>query len=398
MKIHTSISALNLGRAKQLRNRTFGRERQYARRTRSPWKSTTLASYTGAFLFIITIIAVGYEPPKSVNTESVANAVSSQTLALERLDASAPSVDQLIATRVAAGIAERAELPIARNVANLSLSLSVESELAQADNDAITKPQIIQPTAGSKDIRSYTTVSGDTVDKLSAHFRVSADTIKWANNLTSDLLEPGKVLQIPPVNGVLYTVKAGDTVESIAEKYNVVPKETELFNNLEDGLVVGQKIILLDGNLPENERPGYVAPRPVVPTYSGMGSGEYVGSYRGGSVGNRYAFGNCTFYVYDRRAAIGRPIGSFWGNAATWAAAARASGYAVNNTPAPGAVAHWNAYSDPWVGYYGHVGIVESVNADGTVTISEMNNSAYGGFNIVNRRTIPAGAVSNYIH
>src|SRR5690606_22347452 len=171
------------------------------------------------------------------------------------------------------------------------------------------------------------------------------------------------------------------------------------YNDLElGGLSSGRKIMLPDGDLPVTERPGYVAPRPAYQQPVADYGGYVVASYGGGSVGNRYAYGNCTYYAYDRRAAIGRPIGSFWGNAATWAAAARASGYTVNNTPAPGAVAQWNAYSDPWIGYYGHVGIVESVNSDGTVTITEMNNGAYGGFNIVNRRTIPANSVSNYIH
>lgn len=343
-------------------------------------------------------MAIGYQPPQQTSTTNVANAVTPETLTTSNSEAFTPSVDQLVATRVAAGIAERAELPIARNVANLSLSLSVESELAQADNNVIVKPQIIQPAAGSREIRSYTTVAGDNVAKLAAQFGVSADTIKWANNLTSDLLEPGKELQIPSINGVIYTIKDGDTVASIATKYSADEKRIIAYNDLElGGLSSGRKIILPDGNLPVTERPGYVAPRPI--TYTSNSSGYVVGGYGGGgSVGNRYAFGNCTYYVYDRRAAIGRPIGSFWGNAATWAAAARASGYTVNNTPAPGAVAQWNAYAGAWIGYAGHVGIVETVNDDGTVTISEMNNGAYGGFNIVNRRTIPASDASNYIH
>src|SRR5690606_451064 len=113
-----------------------------------------------------------------------------QSLADSSNESSAPSVDQLIATHVAAGIAERAELPIARNVANLSLSLSVESELAQVDTNAIVKPQIIDAAANSREIRRYTTVTGDTVDKVAAQFNVSPETVKWANDLTSNLLDP----------------------------------------------------------------------------------------------------------------------------------------------------------------------------------------------------------------
>lgn len=398
MIIRTSISALNINKANQLKTQALGYQRQYSRKTQRHVRSTTLATYVGAFLFIITIVALGYEAPQPGPTDSVANAVTPQNLASTDSGASAPSVDELIAMRVAAGIAERAELPIARNIAQISNSLSVESELAQVDNSVIAKPQIIQPAANSREIRSYTTVGGDTVDKLSAQFNVSPDTIKWANNLTSDLLEPGRTLQIPPINGVIYTTKEGDTTSSIAEKYGANETTLSLYNDVNQGdLAAGKKLIIPEGNLPTTERPGYVAPRPV---YQYSGSGSYSGSYYGGggSVGNRYAFGNCTYYVYDRRAAIGRPIGSFWGNAATWAAAARSSGYLVDGTPEPGAVAQWNAYSDPWVGFYGHVAIVESVNGDGTVTISEMNNGAYGGFNRVNSRTIPAGSVSAYIH
>ncbi len=396
MIIRTSLSTFASSRVHQLRKPALGDERQYAKRTHRSWKSTTVAAYIGAFLFIITIVAIGYQPPQSGQTDSVANAIAPENLSSSH-ETFTPSVDQLVATRVAAGIAERAELPVARNIAQLSSSLSVESELAQADTNTIVKPQIIQLTAGNRDIQTYTALAGDTVAKLAAQFGISADTIKWANSLTSDLIEPGKELQIPRANGVIHTIKAGETAASIASHYKADERQITLYNDLESGMTVGKKILVLDGDLPVTERPGYVAPRPIitVPNDNGYVVGGYGG---GGSVGNRYAFGNCTYYVYDRRAAIGRPIGSFWGNAATWAAAARASGYTVNNTPAPGAVAQWNAYAGPWIGYAGHVAIVETVNDDGTVTISEMNNGAYGGFNIVNRRTIPASAVSNYIH
>ena len=45
---------------------------------------------------------------------------------------------------------------------------------------------------------------------------------------------------------------------------------------------------------------------------------------------------------------------------------------------------------------YGHVAFVESVNANGSITISEMNYSASPG--IVTYRTIPASQVSSYVY
>lgn len=344
-------------------------------------------------------MAIGYQPPQAGLTDSVAHAVSSQTLTSSGGENAAPSVDQLIATRVAAGIAERAELPIARNIAEISMSLSVESELAQVDDNAIVKPQIIQPSAGSRDIRTYTTVAGDTVDKLASQFGVSVDTIKWANGLTSSALEPGKELQIPPINGIIYTVKDGDTPTSIAEKYKADEKRLVAYNDLElGGLEAGRKIILPDGDLPTTERPGYTAPRTYA-AYTPIRYGAGFGDGRTWTIGygtapNKYAPGNCTAYAFNRRVQLGRPVGQFWGNAATWAALARAEGYAVNNVPSVGAIMQNG-------GGYGHVAIVEEILPNGDISVSEMN--AYvsgGGFNIVSGRIVPASNVGsyNYIH
>lgn len=61
-----------------------------------------------------------------------------------------------------------------------------------------------------------------------------------------------------------------------------------------------------------------------------------------------------------------------WGHARDWDDTARNLGYTVNNTPKAGAIAHWG----PWEGGaygYGHVAYVESVNADGSVNLSEYN-------------------------
>jgi surface antigen len=87
------------------------------------------------------------------------------------------------------------------------------------------------------------------------------------------------------------------------------------------------------------------------------------------------------------------PVGSFWGNATTWDDYARGSGYLVNNSPSVGAVLQ----SDWQAGGYGHVAVVESVNVDGSITVSEMN---YAGWNVKSYRTIsPSEAASyKYIH
>ncbi|EJH4515478.1 CHAP domain-containing protein [Staphylococcus pseudintermedius] len=107
------------------------------------------------------------------------------------------------------------------------------------------------------------------------------------------------------------------------------------------------------------------------------------------SAGNLYTPGQCTWYVYDK---VGGEIGSTWGNANNWASSASAAGFTVDNNPEEGSILQSNA------GPMGHVAYVESVNEDGSITVSEMNYDG-GPFNI-STRTISASEASsyNYIH
>jgi surface antigen len=93
---------------------------------------------------------------------------------------------------------------------------------------------------------------------------------------------------------------------------------------------------------------------------------------------NTFAYGYCTWYVATRRYIP-------WnGNAIDWWPNARAYGYAEGSAPAVGAVMVTRESS------IGHVAYVESVNGDGSWTVSEMN---YSGWNVVDRRTISPGKV-----
>lgn len=369
--------------------------RRAVKKRRSGLKSTTIAAYAGVFLLIMSMVAIGYQPPQKM--DSVANAAN-PTGQNQAVTPEQPSVDQLVATNVAAGIAERAELPIATNVANLSISLAAEHQLAQNDSNVISKPQIVEPTADSREIKHYTAKAGDTVQKVSELFGISPDTVKWANNLSSDALEPGRNLTIPPTDGVIYNVKGGDTLDSLASKFGASKNRIVAFNDLElSGIKVGQTIVIPGGTISSTPSGGNSATQSTTGSTSlgvSLGIDPQMAS---ASAGNRYAFGNCTWYAYERRMQLGRPVGSFWGNAATWGTYAAAAGFRVDNVPEVGAVAQWNAYAGG-AGYAGHVGIVESVNANGTITISEMNNGSYGGFNIVNRRTLNPESVSSFIH
>ena len=351
--------------------------------TKCKIKPSAVAFYVSAFVLVIAIIFIGYNEPQS--SSMVANASNVSTTS----QADQTSVDEVVATSVAATVADSANLPIASSISNMAISTQTKSEYMQSDSSTgTTKPRLIISSTTSRAISTYTVQAGDTVDTLSAKFGISKQTIKWANDLTSDALTVDTTLYILPVDGVLYTVKSGDTVDSIAEKYSVDKTRLVLYNDLDvSGLQVGTMIILPNATLPTDEQPGYIAP---------SSSYSYSGSYyvRSGSVGNLYALGNCTWYAYERRVQLGNPVGSYWGNANTWAISAQSTGYAVNHTPSAGAVLVDES------GWYGHVAVVESVAANGDIVISEMNNYAYGGWNIVNNRTISAGQAElyKYIH
>lgn len=361
---------------KLIKPRTVGRRRSSTRN-----KPSTIFAYIFVFILIVAFVSFGYTKPDNSTTGTLASAVNTNTV-----DDSTVVVDEVIATSLAASIADSVNLPVSNSVANLAVSTQIKDQIAQVSSTDISKPQIIESTNLNRSVASYVVQIGDTVDSLAAKFGISKNTIKWANNLSSDNLTVGQTLKILPIDGVLYTVKDGDTIESISKKYGSDQTQIILYNDLDvSGIKSGIQIILPSGNLPDSEKPGYVAVTTSASKYS----------FRAGTVGNGYAYGNCTWYAYERRAQLGRPVGSFWGNANTWAFAAAATGYTVDRTPEAGAVLV--SESDGW---YGHVAVVESVAENGDITISEMNNYAYGGWNIVNSRIIKAAQVASfkYIH
>ena len=365
------------------------------RKTNRP-KASVFAAYGGVFVLIVSIIAVGYQPPQptAITGTPVANAAVKTPAPTPSSDI--PSVDKLVATDVAVNIAEQTNMPVSNYIVNMSQSVAAESALAQTNSNAIVKPQVVQPLVGGRGITTYVVKKGDTLQSVADQFGLAAQTIRWANGMTGNAVKPGKKLTIPPVDGVIYTVKSGDTLDNLATNYKANKARIVSFNNLEiSGLKSGMKIVIPNGT-------PYVAPTTTAPAQGGNSGFQYgstlVSSFSGG---NGYAFGNCTWYAYNRRAQLGLPVGSNWGNAATWALFARAAGLRVDHTPSVGAIVQWNAYASAWIGYAGHVGIVEGVNKDGSIVISEMNNYAYGGFNVIDRRTLSpseVSQVSNFIH
>lgn len=357
-------------------------------------------------MLLVTFLVYGSDlGAEGVNVKGVDNTSSFAAEITDQASEKTISVDQLAAVNAVASVAETTHLPSAGDLRESTASLAIKKDLSQSQSNAqvISKPEIVKiETTSGRGITSYATVQGDSIPSIAQKFKISSQTLRWANNMTSDAVEAGRTLVVPLTNGVVYTVKQGDTAQGLAEKYKTTSEKITLYNDTASNgaLVVGSRIVLPDGQLPEGEQPGYVAPRSgysrsnsYISGGYGTGAGAIFGrsyGFPGPSAGNAYAAGNCTWYSYERRLQLGRPIGGMWGNAYSWASAARAAGFLVNSTPAPGAIFQTSSGG----GGYGHVGIVERVEG-GRVFVSDMN---YAGYNIVTQRELSNPGAYRYIH
>lgn len=201
----------------------------------------------------------------------------------------------------------------------------------------------------ASEAQTYVVAEGEVLAVIAERSGSTVERIFNANPIIEhpDLIEAGEKIRIPYPN------------EPVAERVVQAPVASPAPPQTPQTPAPAKTPILTTPALP-------VAPRPFV----------------GG--GNTYSLGYCTWHVKNRKPSIG----GFWGDASDWLGAARADGFATGSVASPGAVA-WEP---------GHVSYVESVNADGSANVSEMNYYGNGGgWNIVSYRTIPAGRAT-YIY
>jgi surface antigen/LysM repeat protein len=238
---------------------------------------------------------------------------------------------------------------------------------------------------------TYQVKDGETLKDLASRFGVSENSIRWSNfsalKNTSKDVSKGMTVAIPPVEGVVVTTQQGDTPFSLANTYHVDSAAILDFNYLttsdQDPLSPGKVVVVPGGKGPDFVRPGTGTgtSTPLMPVAHG-GNGGYTIDSTGGSftvaAGNRFSFGYCTWYVYNRRQV------PWLGNAWQWFGQAQAYGYATGQTP------RVNAIMVTWESGWGHVAYVEAVNGDGSYTVAEMN---FVRWDVVDHRTIRPGGV-----
>ncbi len=302
------------------------------------------------------------------------------------------SADQLSEFYIVSELASSMQLPTAEAVNVNYNSLSVLRDIAQTTTDKIEKPDIVDTSSLTHGgFATHTVAEGESLDSIASEYGVTVTQIRWSNGLSSTDVSAGTELRIPVAPGILYTVKAGDTVSSVAEKYNSTVEAIIAYNELSstNALTEGTVILLPSGELPEDERPEHSNTTYVTP--STVTSAPAYTNHTYWTSSNPMPYGWCTYYAWGRRSDMGGQwvLPGGLGNANMWAAALSGS-YRIDRTPEPGAV------FQTYAGYYGHVGIVDSVNADGTITISDMNGIA--GWGRVGTATIPQSVWSGYTY
>lgn len=167
--------------------------------------------------------------------------------------------------------------PIFENQNNrLQMASSNTKESIEVSSDVFQTIKSVKPR---DKIIEYTVEKGDTVSTIAEKFGISAQTIRWENDLTNDNITVGDVLRILPVTGIAHKVAKGETVYSIAKKFDteaqkVVDFPFNDFANAETfSLVEGQILIVPDGIKPAEQpiyrRQVYIVSGPV--SISGMG-------------------------------------------------------------------------------------------------------------------------------
>ena len=230
-----------------------------------------------------------------------------------------------------------------------------------------------------QEIKEYLVESGDSLSSIAAKFDISIDTIAWANNIKSYIIQPGDKLIILPISGVMHLVKSGDTVQTIAKDYRADEGDIVIFNDLSGRAEIfeGEVLVVPGGRMLASSSWVYNS------GLSGLSTNDYYGQ------SHSYPYGQCTWWVAQTRA-----IPS-WGNAIDWINNAQASGYSVCRgrycIPRVGAVIYLKGHR-----VYGHVGFVERIEGD-KVVFSEMN---YIGLGKMNYRSLSVGSslIQGYIY
>ena len=228
----------------------------------------------------------------------------------------------------------------------------------------------------TNEIVNYKIQPWDSISSIAYKFRVSSNSIYWANNFDKKhIIHPWDVIKIPPVSWVIHQVKKWETLASISKKYKIDIEKIRKQNLLWTWDVVKVWDVLV---IPGAKK--YVPPKPKYKPkktytynktwYNFAGRSKYVTaswkykltpkpSY------HKFYWWNCTRYVAKYKTV------DWWGNAKDWLVNARKKWHPTGSVPKLWAIIvfHGRWYNPR----YGHVWIVMDIKPNWDLIISDMN-------------------------
>jgi cell wall-associated NlpC family hydrolase len=223
---------------------------------------------------------------------------------------------------------------------------------------------------------THTVKSGDTLFLIAQKYSITVTELKTINKLTTDNIYIGQVLNLtnqtsntiePPINAKSYTVKSGDTLWKIATNYQLTVSELKSFNNLTtDYIYVGQ-VLQLTSQTTNNPPASQIKPTINADALITEAK-KYIGVpyVWGGSTPVGFDCSGYLNYVFNSQGiTIPRTVETIW------AAATPVS------TPQPGDLVFFTTYA-PGASHAGiYIGdnkFIHAVSSTG-VTITDMNNT-----------------------
>lgn len=175
------------------------------------------------------------------NYENLAEAVIKAILAYKNLPYTPPTQINVDTYKVAKG---DTLYSIARKQ---NTTISKIKELNNLTSDNLSVGMILQVPSTQPTYQTYTIKKGDSLYSISKKYNTTVDAIKKINNLPSNILTIGTTIQIPSSNqkNNTYTVERGDTLYSIAKRLDVSIDSLKAANNLTTNMLsVGDKLII----------------------------------------------------------------------------------------------------------------------------------------------------------
>lgn len=134
----------------------------------------------------------------------------------------------------------------------------VENGALIPDNGPLGGSESSRESESTGEISVYIVRQGDSLSEIAAMFKVTTNTILWANDITNpSTIQPGDTLIILPITGVRHVVRKGDTPESLAKKYSGNAEDILAYNQFASAvdLKPGETIVIPGGEVEAPKAP-----------------------------------------------------------------------------------------------------------------------------------------------